>query len=1188
MSTIKKVLLEQGECKNLIDYMNKKSLSKALVNGVIDSAKTGIMSILSENTKTTVIITYDEKRARELYEDFKYYSDDIYFYPGKELIFINADIHGNEIVFERLKVIKNIIEDKKQIIITTMQALMDKLIPISFIKENLVKININDEFKINEVVKKLTNMNYVRREMVENKGEFSIRGEIIDIFPTSEDNPVRIDLWGDEIDSIKYFDKDSQRSIESIDEIEIYPATEYIMDDDRINEGIEKIKAQYEKTEKRFRKNMETEKAHRIKSIINEFTEQVLLGNKYMAFDSYINYFYDETSSLIDYIEDGVFIIDESNLVKGSAKAVMDEFYDSMEGRLDKGYILPGQVELINNYKDILEKLKDKNVLVFSAIDEKTDFLEEKKFYIDTRKAIAYNNNIEIFTNDILSYKKKKYKVLILGGSESRAKRLNDLLHDYDIESVYSEDFCRNLQKGEVVVTPGSISKGYEFPLINFVCISKNDILTKSKKKRKRVHKKVEGRKISSFSELNVGDYVVHENHGMGIYRGIEKIEMDGVSKDYMKIEYAGNSNLYILASGLDLIQKYASKDSKKPPKINKLGGTEWKNTKTRVKGAVGEIAKNLVELYSIRENKKGFAFGKDDVWQKEFEETFPYEETYDQLKAIEDTKHDMESTRIMDRLICGDVGFGKTEIALRAAFKAVSNGKQVAFLVPTTILARQHFNTFTQRMKDFPVRVDMLSRFQNATEVNNTIKGIKSGEVDIVIGTHKIFNKNIKYKDLGLLIIDEEQRFGVGHKEKIKELKKDVDVITLSATPIPRTLHMSLVGIRDMSLLEEAPVNRQPIQTYVMEYDEEMVREAINRELSRDGQVYYVYNNINNIAEVTNNIRKLCPNAEIVFAHGRMSKRELEDIMYDFVEGNIDVLISTTIIETGLDIPNVNTIIIHDADKFGLSQLYQLRGRVGRSGRNAYAFMLYRRDKMLKEEATKRLAAIKEFTDLGSGFKISMSDLEIRGAGNVLGAEQHGHMAEVGYDLYVKLLNEAVLKLKGVEVLSDFETKIDLDVDAFIPKEYISDEEQKLNIYKKIASIESEEEFMDVEDELIDRFGEPPKKVINLLNIALIKSMAHSAWITEISSKQYNREYGINGEIRFYLFENAKINPEKLPALIDSYKGKLKFVKEKSPYLLYKTDKKIVDMEEYKKIIIPIIESVLEMKEKNEENENN
>ena len=670
-----------------------------------------------------------------------------------------------------------------------------------------------------------------------------------------------------------------------------------------------------------------------------------------------------------------------------------------------------------------------------------------------------------------------------------------------------------------------------------------HSIKERRKKKKKKKRKTYEGKKIQEFAELKPGDYVVHENHGLGIYQGIEKVEVDTVTRDYMKISYADGGILYIPATQMDLIQKYAGADTK-PPKLNKLGTPQWKKTKGQVKKAVQLIAKDLVKLYATRQQTEGYVYGPDTVWQREFEEMFPFEETEDQLRAIEDTKKDMESTKIMDRLICGDVGYGKTEIAIRAAFKAVQEGKQVVYLVPTTILAQQHYNTFIQRFKDFPVRVDLMSRFRTQAQQKKTVEDLKKGLVDIVIGTHRVLSKDVGYKDLGLLIIDEEQRFGVTHKEKIKKLRENIDVLTLTATPIPRTLHMSLIGIRDMSVLEEAPMDRMPIQTYVMEYNDEMVREAIERELARGGQVYYVYNRVENIADLALRVQKLVPDARVSYAHGQMNEHQLEDIMYDFINGDIDVLVSTTIIETGLDIANANTMIIQDADRFGLSQLYQLRGRVGRSNRMAYAFLLYQRDKMLKEVAEKRLAAIREFTDLGSGFKIAMRDLEIRGAGNLLGESQSGHMAAVGYDLYCKMLNEAVSQLKGKKEEADYATTIDLDIDAFIPESYIKNEYQKLDIYKRIATIETEEEMDDMTEELIDRFGDLPKKVQQLLHIAALKSLAHSAYITAIEQK--GKDY------KFILYEKANLDPAKIPALLKKYGNNMTFKAEAVPYFLY------------------------------------
>jgi transcription-repair coupling factor (superfamily II helicase) len=801
-------------------------------------------------------------------------------------------------------------------------------------------------------------------------------------------------------------------------------------------------------------------------------------------------------------------------------------------------------------YAAIQKELNKWNCIALSALEpKKAGWKFTESFYITAKSVNSYNSSFELLVKDLHQYKKQGYRICLLCGSRTRASRLAGDLQEEGLNSFCGQDYDRVIQPGEIMVAYGHAKRGFEYPLIKFAVMTESDIFGQEQKKKKK--KTYNGQRIQDFAELSIGDYVVHEKHGLGIYRGIEKVEVDKVAKDYIKIEYRDKSNLYILATQLDVLQKYSGADTAKAPKLNKLGTQEWNRTKSKVRGAVKDIARELVELYAIRQEKEGFVCGPDTVWQREFEEMFPYEETEDQLAAIEDTKRDMESTKIMDRLICGDVGYGKTEIALRAAFKAVQESRQVVYLVPTTILAQQHYNTFVQRMKDFPVRVELMCRFRTSAQQKKTIEGLKKGMVDIVIGTHRVLSKDVEFKNLGLLIIDEEQRFGVTHKEKIKQLKKDVDVLTLTATPIPRTLHMSLIGIRDMSVLEEPPMDRMPIQTYVMEYDEETVREAISRELRRGGQVYYVYNRVTDIADVTQRISKLVPDARVDFAHGQMSERELERVMYSFINGEIDVLVSTTIIETGLDISNVNTMIIHDSDRYGLSQLYQLRGRIGRSNRTAYAFLMYRQNMVLKETAEKRLSAIREFTDLGSGFKIAMRDLELRGAGNILGARQHGHMNAVGYDLYCKMLSEAVKETKGIQTMEDFETTIDLTMDAFIPDSYISNEFQKLDIYKRIAGIETQEEYDDMLEELLDRFGEPSKAVLNLLAIARLKAMAHRAYITEI--KQLGKD------VRITLYEQAKLDTTQIPELMKPYNRRLQIRSEKEPKFFLRVQSDVI-----------------------------
>ncbi len=955
--------------------------------------------------------------------------------------------------------------------------------------------------------------------------------------------------------SIRSFDILSQRSVEdNMTQVSIYPAVEMILSPENMQEGLLQVQRDCKERAAYFRAQTMPEEAHRLEQAVEELCTQVTEFQSYLNLESYIGYFYENTMSLIDFFRDKscCFYLDEPMRIEEHANAVELEFRESMTNRAEKGYILPKQMEVLFGVQEVMARLEKERAFALSTMEYKGFPIKfTNRYAINTRSVPSYHSSFAELVKDLNSFKKRGYRVLLLSSSVTRAKRLAMDLMDEGLNAFYTEDAQRILQAGEIMTFHGSVRKGFEYPLLKFIVISETDIFGRQQQKKKR-HKnsgeKYSGTKIQSFTDLKVGDYVVHENHGLGIYRGIEKVKVEGVVKDYIKIEYRDGGNLYILATGLDVIQKYASSDAAKKPKLNKLGTQEWSKTKSKVKSAVNEVAKDLVDLYAVRQQKKGFIFSKDTVWH-EFEEMFPFEETGDQLLAIEATKNDMESPRIMDRLICGDVGYGKTEIAIRAAFKAVQDSKQVAYLVPTTILAQQHYNTFVQRMKDFPVRVEMLSRFRTASEQKKVIEGLRKGLVDIVIGTHRLLSKDIQYKDLGLLVIDEEQRFGVRHKEKIKQVKEEVDVLTLTATPIPRTLHMSLVGIRDMSVLEEAPGERQPIQTYVMEYNQEMVREAIVRELARNGQVYYVYNRVNSIDEITNQIAALVPEASVAYAHGQMKEHELEKIMSEFINGEIDVLVATTIIETGLDISNVNTMIIHDSDNMGLSQLYQLRGRVGRSNRNSYAFLLYKKDKMLREVAEKRLQAIKEFTDLGSGFKIAMRDLEIRGAGNLLGERQHGHMEAVGYDLYCKMLNEAVKTLKGTKRADeDFNTYVDMDVDAFIPPSYIVNEAQKLDIYKRIASLENESECEEMRKELRDRFGNIPKSVENLIQITLIRVMAHKRYVTEIKGKV--------GHVTFYMEPYAPVRVERLPMLLEKYKGTLDFSAKGTPNFVLKYKK--------------------------------
>ena len=1048
----------------------RKSRGIFVVSGCLESQKAHMIAGLSDDVPCRLIVAENDLKAREIYEDYQLYDPDPLIYPAKDLIFYQSDVQGNLLTRQRMLAVKAILERKEVTIITSTGGCMDYLLPLRVLKKHILHLKNDSSLDLAEFEKELARIGYERCAQVEGPGQFSVRGGIADVFSLTEDEPYRIELWGDEIDSIRSFDPESQRSIENLDQITIYPAAEIPADEEDPKKAM--------------------------------------------------------PDTFFDYLPEGsVIFIDEPNRILESAKAISDEFCEAMKQRMEKGLVTAREIPELHTPEQLAYELNRRNCVALSLMEPRKQDWEIRGTLAVTVKSVnAYNNQFPMLIKDLAGWKNSGYRMILLSPSKSRARRLADEIQNEGIPAFCSEDENRILKAGEVMIIHGNARRGFEFPLQKFVLITETDIFGKEIRKRRK-KKQYNGESIQNFSELSVGDYVVHENHGLGIYCGIEKIEVDHVIKDYMNV-----------------LQKYSGSGAR-GPKLNKLGGQEWNKTKSKVRGAVKDIAKDLVALYAVRQETEGYAFSDDSIWQREFEEMFPFEETEDQLTAIDAVKHDMESNKIMDRLICGDVGYGKTEIAIRAAFKAVQDSKQVVFLVPTTILAQQHYNTFIQRMKDFPIRVDLLCRFRTQAEQKKTLLDLKKGQVDILIGTHRLLSKDVKFKDLGLLIVDEEQRFGVTHKEKIKNLKKDVDVLTLTATPIPRTLHMSLIGIRDMSVLEEPPLDRVPIQTYVMEFNEEMVREAISRELARGGQVYYVYNRVNDIVEVTNRIAALVPEANVGFAHGQMRERELEKIMYGFINGEIDVLVTTTIIETGLDISNVNTMIVQDADKMGLSQLYQLRGRVGRSNRTAYAFLLYKRDKMLKEVAEKRLHAIREFTELGSGFKIAMRDLEIRGAGNLLGAEQHGHMEAVGYDLYCKMLSEAVKEAKGIPQREDFETTVDMELDAYIPVTYITNEYQKLDIYKRIAGIENDEEYEKILEELVDRFGDPPKSVLNLLAVARLKATAHQADIVELKQR--------GNTVKMTMHEKARVNPQKIPDILKQFPGQLKFKMGSRPYFL-------------------------------------
>ncbi|MEE0954322.1 MAG: transcription-repair coupling factor [Eubacterium sp.] len=1084
------------------------------ISGCIESQKANLASGISEGRRAVLYVAENELKARQAYEDLRLYDRSTYRFPGRDLIFYQADVSGGQLTRQRMSAIKALIslsdaplqsqessdrdkekqeenEQESVTIVTFAGGCMERLLPLRVLKNKLIHITDDQELDLKVFSKKLTELGYTREAMVEAPGQFSVRGDIIDVFSVTEEVPWRIELFGDEIDSIRSFETDSQRSIERQKEITIYPAGE--------------------------EPGMDPEDPSRFRHM---------------------------TDTILDYLPgDSVIFLDEPARILESARALSDEYQEAMKHRIEAGTSAPEEAARMLTETELMARFQIKGCIGMSLMPlRRSDFDIARELGVEARSVNSYNNQFDTLVKDLGKWKKKGYKVILLSASGTRGERLVHELGEEGLSAFYSENPDRILQQREIMVTRGNAARGFEYPMLGFAVVTESDIFGVEKTRRRFKRKVPNELKIHDFSELSVGDYVVHEDHGLGIYRGIEKIETDHVVKDYIRIEYAKGANLYVAATQLDVLQKYSGgSTAKEHPKVSQLGGKEWGRQKSRARSAVKDIAKQLVSLYAARMDAKGFQFSKDTEWQKEFEEMFPFEETEDQLQAIEDTKRDMESDKAMDRLICGDVGYGKTEIAIRAAFKAVMDHKQVAVLVPTTILAQQHYNTFTQRMENFAVNIGLLSRFRTSAQQKKTLEELRDGRLDIVIGTHRLLSKDVKFSNLGLLVVDEEQRFGVTHKEKIKELKKNVDVLTLTATPIPRTLHMSLIGIRDMSTLEEPPMDRTPIQTYVLEYNEEIVREAISRELARGGQVYYVYNRVNTIADVAGRLQKLLPEASIAYADGQMKASELETIMYSFVNREIDVLVSTTIIETGMDISNANTMIIQDADRMGLAQLYQLRGRIGRSNRTAYAFLMYKRDKVLKEVAEKRLHAIREYTEFGSGVKVAMRDLEIRGAGNLLGAEQSGHMEEIGYDLYCKMLAEAVREEKGETPEEAFETSIDIGVSAFIPPAYIPDETQKLQIYQRIAAIRNKEEADDIMEELIDRFGDPPRSVTNLIAIAEIKAIAHRAYVTAIKQ--------IGDAVRIELYPRARLDVQRIPELLSRYGRTLSFQMTDPPF---------------------------------------
>ncbi|MTI46483.1 MAG: transcription-repair coupling factor [Firmicutes bacterium] len=1141
--------------KNLPSYNNliksiEKGTSPISINGLSEENISHVISALKEHTDRQILfLSYNEIKSKKIIDDLKFYNkNNIEIFPSRELVFYDIDAHSHEISNQRIKVLNKLSNDENVIVVVSINSFLNKITNKELFNRYGFSLEFGEIVDLDKMRMDFDVLGYERVDMLQGMGQYSIRGGIIDFFPVDSAVPYRVELFDDEIDSIRKFDIKTQRSIENVTKVKIAPAREILVENIKKDDISKALESDLKQTVKKMRKKGNEIAANRLEEKFNYYIDRLRSGVTIDNMDMFVPYIHNVDSSIIDYLkEDAIVIIDEPRRIEESVKGLKEDFVNRYTDLFERGEVLPKQENINHSYDELIEEIQKKICVTTSNLLKTNPHFKPKEIINFISKGMqSFHNKLDLLAEQLNHYKYRGYKVIILSGVEEKGRRLQESLIDKGLHCQYVKDPNREIKSSQIIITEGSINRGFEYPRLKFAVISDKEVFGVSKKKRKKKKRKEEG-KIESFTDLNPGDYIVHESHGIGKYIGIEQLKVQGIKKDYLTIKYHGEDKLYVPVDQMNLIQKYIGADSIKP-KVNKLGSSEWTKTKNKAKKAIEDMAQDLIKLYAKRQTVKGFAFSKDQPWQKQFEDIFPYEETDDQLKCIEQIKRDMEKSRPMDRLLCGDVGYGKTEVALRAAFKAVLDSKQVAFLVPTTILAQQHYNTLVERFSQFPVKVEMLSRFRNPGQQRKIINDLKSGNIDIIVGTHRLLSKDVKFLDLGLLIVDEEQRFGVKHKESLKTLKESIDVLTLTATPIPRTLHMSMIGIRDMSVIEEPPEERYPVQTYVVEHNRQLIRDAVVKEINRGGQIYVVYNRVKGIRKVAAELKELVPEARIAVGHGQMNERELEKVMVDFLDQEYDVLVCTTIIETGLDIPNVNTIIIYDSDKMGLSQLYQLRGRVGRSNRLAFAYLTYQRDKVLSEVAEKRLKAIKEFTEFGSGFKIAMRDLEIRGAGNLLGQEQHGHMAAIGYDLYVKYLEQTVRQLNGEIKEEKVETTIELNVDGYIPDKYIQSEEQKIEMYKRISSIENKEEISDVVEELIDRFGDVPTQVDNLIKISYIKSLCQ---IGKISALSQNGNY-----IKIEFLSTNYVTPQLINLLTVHFPRRMNFDISNKPKVVYRLRK--------------------------------
>lgn len=1131
MNSFIQMLANSKKFNSYIQDIENKT-SPVMLTGLTDVAKMYFTYGTKEYAnKNICIVTYNEIQARKLLKDIHYFTDKVVFLPKREIVTYDYIAESKDLPYERIEALNKIHTNKAEVVVTTIEALMQPVIPQAILYKNILNFEVGKSYNLDNIKESLVNLGYQRCELIEGRGQFSVRGGIIDISLTDKKG-ARIEFWGDEIDSIRYFNIVSQRSTEMIKEVTIYPSHEFVLEKN-LDEVCEEIE----------------NKISNLEDIVVGDIELIKSGSYISKIDKYFDSFYSEKTNLLDYISDKYIVfLDEASKIKARSNNILIDNKNVQKMLVEKQKIIPDAIKNIYEYEEIIASILKRQTVYLEKqdigfIDEDIAKAKRHGINFETREVNFYKSSMELFLEEVEHAINQKKTVIILGGNEDNSKKLSLLLLEKEIPHKYIEKLDKNIESGIAIVSTGILSTGFESYDLKLLVISSEELFNKDTKKRRKSHSAFnEGEKVV-FADLKIGDYIVHKTHGIGQFIGVNTIKADNITKDYIKIKYKADDILYIPTNQLDNIRKYIG-GGESIPKLNRLGSKEWSNTKAKVKSNLREVARNLIELYAKRQKAKGFAFTKDTPWQTQFENSFPYVETDDQLRCIEEVKKDMELDKPMDRLLCGDVGYGKTEVAIRAAFKACMDQKQVAYLVPTTVLANQQYETFKQRMEEFAINVELLNRFRTKKEQDEVVKKLKLGEVDVVIGTHRILSQDVQFKDLGLLIIDEEHRFGVKDKEKIKELKTNVDVLTMTATPIPRTLHMSIVGVRDMSVIYEPPQDRHPVQTYVLEYDEEVVKEAITKELERSGQVFYLYNNVESIIRKAEEISRLIPEAKVAFAHGKMTGRELEEIMMDFINKQIDILVCTTILESGIDIPNANTIIVENADRLGLAQLYQIRGRVGRSNTQSYAYITYKPDKLLSEIADKRLKAIKEFTEFGSGFKIAMRDLEIRGAGSLLGEIQHGHMDQVGYDTYCKLLDEVVKEMQGEEIVEEVDVQIDINISSYIPDEYIENSSQKIEIYQNIALCRTEEDIENVTDEMIDRYGPIPEEVNNLLEIARIKELCKKSFITKVSQRR---------ESIIFNFDANNFNMEIIDKLVKKYRNEIKFSPGREPYITYK-----------------------------------